>query len=124
MAQALDISIENMGPKSLESHNRVTISSLCTVFAESEVVSLLAEDKKVEDILYGIHDAIAARVITLVARLGVEETVALTGGVALNKGVVHCLKERIKVPIWTHDKPQIIGAIGAAALALEKSQQR
>jgi len=117
MARALEMSIEDMGPTSLKFKNDIKVSSLCTVFAESEVVSLIAEDHQVEDVLHGIHDAIAARVVTLVERLGLKEKVALTGGVAFNEGVVHCLKERLGVPLWIDDKPQIIGAMGAAALA-------
>ncbi len=121
MARALQMSLEDMGSTSLKFKKDLKISSLCTVFAESEVVSLIAEDNRVEDILHGIHDAIAARVVTLVERLGLKEKVALTGGVAFNEGVVHCLKDRLGVPLYIHDKPQIIGAMGAAALARERS---
>jgi activator of 2-hydroxyglutaryl-CoA dehydratase len=97
---------------------------MCTVFAESEVVSLIAENQPKEVIIRGLHDAIADRILGLVRRVGVEEQVALTGGVAKNEGVVRALEERLAIKLFVPPEPQIIGALGAALLARELPSRR
>jgi predicted CoA-substrate-specific enzyme activase len=117
MAHALEVRLEDLGALSRTASQTIKISSTCTVFAESEVVSLIAENQPKEVILRGLHDSIADRILGLVQRVGLEETVTLTGGVAKNEGVVRALEERMKVKLFIPPEPQIIGALGAALIA-------
>ncbi len=93
MARALEVNLDEFGAMSLQSKLPSKISSLCTVFAESEVISLIARGEKRPDIIAGIHESIAARVSSMLARVGVAEPVMITGGVARNAGVVDALDE-------------------------------
>ncbi len=121
MAKALDVDLDKIGDLSLHHKKDVTISSICTVFAESEVISLISEGEVIEDIVYGIHKAIADRTMGLINRLGgIEEGVIMTGGVAKNIGVVKALENILGTQLKIHGEPQIVGALGAAILALEK----
>jgi predicted CoA-substrate-specific enzyme activase len=117
MARALEVRLEDLGALSRAASRTIKISSTCTVFAESEVVSLIAEDQPKEVIIRGLHDSIADRIMGLVQRVGLEETVTLTGGVAKNEGVLRALEERLKVKLFIPPEPQIIGALGAALIA-------
>ena len=117
MAHALEVKLEELGKLSRSAQRTIKISSMCTVFAESEVVSLIADNQPQEVIIRGLHDAIADRVLSMVRRVGVEEKVTLTGGVAKNEGVVLALEERLGVKVFVPPEPQIIGALGAALLA-------
>lgn len=120
MAHSLGVSLDRMGELSLNASKNIKVSSMCTVFAESEVVSLVARGEKVEDILNGVHLAIADRVASLALRVGLEPEVAITGGVAKNIGVVRALEERLAVTLRIPDEPQLTGALGAATIALER----
>ncbi len=118
MANVLDVDIKEMGPLSQRSTKEINISSMCTVFAESEVISLIHQKHPKEDIVSGLHTAIARKVLSLVQRLDIKEDVTLTGGVMKNIGVVEKLQQelaprRVNLP----EEPQIVGAIGAALLA-------
>jgi CoA-substrate-specific enzyme activase, putative len=124
MANALGINIEDMGPLSLKSKNRVAISSTCTVFAESEVVSLIAAEKDKEDIIAGLHDAIATRVSGLAKNVGIEDEVVMTGGVAKNVGMVRSFERKIGHTIYIPPEPLITGALGAALISREKFLNR
>jgi predicted CoA-substrate-specific enzyme activase len=118
IARVLEVDLEEMGPLSLESTEEVSISAQCSVFAKSEVVSLIAERVAVRDILAGIHEAVVRRLVTLVHRLGLEERVLLSGGVAKNAGLVGRVRERLKVELVSPAvDPQVIGALGAALIA-------
>lgn len=117
MAHALEVKLEDLGKLSRTAQRSIKISSMCTVFAESEVVSLIADNQPQEVIIRGLHDAIADRILGMVRRVGVEEKVTLTGGVAKNEGVVLALEERLGVKVFVPPEPQIIGALGAALLA-------
>jgi predicted CoA-substrate-specific enzyme activase len=119
MAKALEVELDEMGPLSLKNHVVLPISNVCTVFAESEVISLLAEGHPREDVLAGIHSAIARKVLSLAGRQGIREEVTMTGGVAKNKGVVEALRVVLKMGINVPPEPQIIGALGAALKALD-----
>ena len=122
MAKALNVDLDKVGDISLGYKKDLTISSICTVFAESEVISLVSEGEGLEDILYGIHKAIADRTMGLITRTGgIENEVIMAGGVAKNSGVVKALEKAIGVPLKIHVEPQIVGALGAAILALEKT---
>jgi predicted CoA-substrate-specific enzyme activase len=121
MASALKIDLKRMGELSLRHRKHLAISSICTVFAESEVVSLVSEGEKLPDILYGITTAIAERTMGLVNRLGgPEEEVVMAGGVAKNTGVVAALQASMGVELKIPAEPQVVGALGAALLALER----
>jgi predicted CoA-substrate-specific enzyme activase len=117
MARALEVNLDEFGTMSLKSRQPSKISSLCTVFAESEVVSLIARGEKRQDIIAGIHESIAARVSSMIARVGVKEPVMVTGGVARNIGVVKALEKKLGVKIEVSPYAQVNGAIGAAILA-------
>ncbi len=117
MAQALQIKIEAMGPLSLKSLQEIAISSMCTVFAESEVISLVAQGKPTEDIINGIHRAIGYRLTGMLDQVGIEPEVTMTGGVAKNSGMVHKIQEKIGFRINIPEEPQIVGALGAALIA-------
>ena len=95
------------------------ISSLCTVFAESEVISLISKGEKRENIIAGIHESIASRVVAMAGRIGLSAPLMMTGGVAKNIGVVKALEKRAGVSITVSPNAQINGAIGAALLAAE-----
>ena len=123
MAHALEVKVEELGRLSLGAPRTIKISSMCTVFAESEVVSLIADDQPKEVIIRGLHDSIADRVLGMVNRVGIEEEVTLTGGVAKNEGVARALEERLGVRMFIPPEPQMIGALGAALLARDFSSR-
>lgn len=117
MANVLNLNIEEMGPTSLSSEEPCQISSTCTIFAETEMVSLRAEGRNREDLVAGIHKAVASRVVIMGKTVGYKEQVVFTGGVAKNVGVKRFIEAEIKLPILIPDEPQIMGALGAALLA-------
>jgi predicted CoA-substrate-specific enzyme activase len=117
MAKALELKVDDLGLISLESRNPCRISSVCTVFAESEVVSLRAEGKAREDIIAGIHKSIASRIGAMMSQVGHEWVTVLTGGVAKNRGVIKELEDELKITMSTPENPQITGALGAALIA-------
>jgi len=121
MARTLEVTVEQMGDIALSAKGGVAISSMCTVFAESEVVSRIAEGCPKESIIRGLMDAVAARVIGMVHRVGLEQKVMLTGGVAKNGGVVRAMREKTKTDIMVGDDPQIVGALGAAFIARDEA---
>ncbi|MEN6475940.1 MAG: acyl-CoA dehydratase activase [Syntrophaceae bacterium] len=116
MARALEVDLDSFGEFSLSAENVSKISSLCTVFAESEVISLIAKGEHRANIIAGIHDAVAARVAALANRVGVQAPLMMTGGVAKNIGVVKALELRLGA-IKVLPSAQVNGAIGAAVLA-------
>ena len=120
MAKVLGIGIEDLGPQGLSSEQPVSITSFCSVYAETEVLHSIYEGKAVADIAAGINHAMSERVKALVKRVGVEEDICITGGVAKNTGVVKNLEEALQVSAQklTVD-PQLIGALGAALFARE-----
>jgi (R)-2-hydroxyacyl-CoA dehydratese activating ATPase len=118
-AHTLGLKIEELGPLSLKSTNKVSISSTCTVFAQQEVISRLSEGLLLEDIIAGIHDAIAGRVARMAARLSVEPDIIFTGGVARNTGVVKALEENLGCQVLVPEEPLLSGALGAALLGKE-----
>jgi len=117
MARALEIDLDHFGDWSLKAQQPSTISSLCTVFAESEVISLISKGVKRENIIAGIHEAIAARVVAMANRVGFNTRIMMTGGVAKNIGVVRALERKIGQKIEVSQKSQVTGAIGAAMIA-------
>jgi predicted CoA-substrate-specific enzyme activase len=118
-AATLCIKLEDMGGISLKATKKVQISSLCTIFAQQEVVALLSRGENLENILAGLHDALADRIAALARRLGIKPDLALTGGVAKNIGMVKAMKEALGCEILVPEEPLITGALGAAILAKE-----
>jgi (R)-2-hydroxyacyl-CoA dehydratese activating ATPase len=118
-ASALGIRLEDMGDISLKAARKIPISNLCTIFAQQEVVALLSRGEKLENILAGLHDALASRVAALARRLGLEPDLVLTGGVAKNIGMVKAMKESLACEIFVPEEPLLTGALGAAILARE-----
>ncbi|HEU5360510.1 MAG TPA: acyl-CoA dehydratase activase [Candidatus Deferrimicrobiaceae bacterium] len=121
MARTLEMDLEEMGPRSLLSRKTVAVSSMCTVFAESEVISLIASGTAPEDIARGIHFAIADRIAALAERVGMVSPAVMTGGVAKNPGARKALEEKFGFPLLVPGEPQLAGALGAALIAREKS---
>jgi predicted CoA-substrate-specific enzyme activase len=117
MARALEVDLDGFGAMSLTAENPARISSLCTVFAESEVISLISKGARRADIIAGIHDSVAARVAAMANRVGVKIPVMMTGGVAHNIGVVKALEAKLGCPIEVSAYAQENGAIGAACIA-------
>jgi len=123
MAEVLGLELDQMGELSMKSRNKVKISSTCTVFAEQEVISRIADGALLEDILAGLHDAIASRVYRMVQRLKIERDVVVTGGVAKNTGVVKALENYLGFPVLVPEEPLLTGAIGAALIGRELTQK-
>ena len=119
MAGVLGVNIDSLSDLANTSQKNVSISNICTVFAESEVISLIHEGCSKEDIAKGIHDAVADRAIALLRKVTIIEPITLTGGVIKNKGVVKSLKEKLGVKVNIPQDPQIVGALGAAIIASE-----
>jgi predicted CoA-substrate-specific enzyme activase len=120
-ADTLGLTLDQIGPISLEAKKPVRLSTVCAVFVESDIMSYLAEGKTVPDILGGVHSAIAARTVALVRRVGIEPEVAFTGGVSRNLGMVKALEEKLQLHVNVCDDSHYIGAIGAALFALERA---
>lgn len=115
MARALEVELEEMGSMSVQALKTVPMNAQCSVFAESEVVSLIHSGNSKEDISRAIHDAIASRIASMVRRIGVEDEVALIGGMAKNVGFVDSLKRTLDISdLIIPDNPEYIGALGAA----------
>ncbi|MBU2234792.1 MAG: 2-hydroxyglutaryl-CoA dehydratase [Proteobacteria bacterium] len=119
IADALGLKLEEMGELSLQSKEKVRISSTCTIFAEQEVVSKIADGVPIEDILAGLHEAIASRVFHMAEKMKIEKDVAMTGGVAKNVGMVKALEDQLGFPVLIAREPLLTGAIGAAILGKE-----
>ncbi len=117
MSRILEVDLDQLGPLSLQSAERVSISSVCTVFAETEVVSLLAQARRAPDIIAGVHRSIARRVGDLARSVGVAEPVFFDGGPALNVGLQRALEEELGVRLVVPESPQVATAVGAATLA-------
>lgn len=117
MAKTLELTLPEMSELGLQWKNEVTISSMCTVFAESEVVSLVADNTAPEDIIHGLNASVAGKTSSLVKRLGGEPAYIMTGGVAQNQGVVKELSDKLGAQVYVPKEAQLCGAIGAALLA-------
>jgi predicted CoA-substrate-specific enzyme activase len=116
---ALQIPLDELGPTALRAQRPVQISTTCTVFAESEVLSWAAKGKKIDDILMGVHRSIAARSVALLTRVGIATDVTFTGGVARNPAMVQVLQELLELPLNVSEESHFMGALGAALFALD-----
>jgi len=120
MARILEVDLEQLGSLGVRSTETLAISSLCTVFAESEVISLLAQGKAVPDIVAALHASIARRVGALARTVGVVPTVFFDGGPALNSGLKEALEQELGVALHVPPAPQTVTAVGAAVLAARR----
>ncbi len=116
-ADVLGLTLDDIGPISLKGGKPVRLTSVCTVFVESDILGYLTQKRTVEDILAGVHQAIAARTIGLVRRVGMDEEITFTGGVARNIGMVKALEQKLGITLNTSAESQYIGAFGAALFA-------
>jgi predicted CoA-substrate-specific enzyme activase len=119
LARAMEIDLKEMGGLALQAKQKLQISSMCATFAETEVISLLAEGNTKPDVLGAVHTAIASRTVGLVSRVGKRGPVVMTGGVAKNVAAVRHIEEALGMPLHLPADPQIAGALGAALLALD-----
>ena len=117
MARALEVPLEELGKLSLQSEKAIPMNAQCAVFAESEVVSLIHAKTSKPDMARAIHDAISDRITSMVRRVGLEEKIALIGGVAKNVGFVKSLENDLSTKVLIPEDPQIVGALGAALVA-------
>ena len=123
MSKVLNVDVSNLSEMSMNADSVAEISSTCTVFAESEVISKLSSNIRIENIVAGIHKSVAKRVASLALRCGMKPSVSMSGGVALNIGLVKSLEEEIKCEVHVHEDCQLAGAIGAALYACESMGQ-
>ncbi|MBO8129110.1 MAG: 2-hydroxyglutaryl-CoA dehydratase [Peptococcaceae bacterium] len=124
MARALEVDLEDLSTLAQKARRASNISSTCTVFAESEVVSLIGKGTPREEIAQGLINSVADRTVNMVHRVGLTREVTMTGGVAKNAGVVRAIQERLGVEVRVPPEPQIIGALGAALLAWNEVSKR
>jgi predicted CoA-substrate-specific enzyme activase len=117
MAPTLEVDISRIGDMALSASRAIRINSLCTVFAESEVVSLIARGEEPAAIALALHEAIATRLETMVRRVGVEQRLVFAGGGSLNKCLRELLAQKLAEALTVPDSPQAMGALGAALLA-------
>ena len=123
MSSILGKPIEELSTLHFKSSKPIKISSTCTVFAESEVISQISQGAGIEDAIAGLHEAIAERIYNMSSRIGFERDVALTGGVAKNRGFVDALTKKIGLTPMTPKEPQITCAFGAALAAIKKQKE-
>ena len=119
MAAAAGLSLQEIGLVALNSTRKVDISSICTIFAESEVISLVSEGVPVEDIMAGITRSIVDRVYRMANKLEIEPECVITGGLGKNQGIIRAWEEQTSTKLWTPSQPQMVGALGAALIAAE-----
>ena len=122
MARTLELNLDEMARVGLHWEQELTISSMCTVFAESEVVSLIADNHSAADIVHGLNQSVAAKTAALASRAGAKGPYMMTGGVAQNQGIVEALEEKLGAKLYICDEAQLCGALGAALFAYEKCQ--
>ncbi len=120
MARTLEIDIGTLGQESLHWKEDIDISSMCSVFAESEVISLIADNREKCDIAHGIHKSVASRAVSLMKRVGLQPGYMMTGGVAKNPGAVREIEEKLGEKLFICEEPEIVGAAGAALFGLEE----
>ena len=122
-AKYLEVSVGDIGPLSLSAVRPQSISSVCAVLAESEIINHVSEGVSVENILRGIHNSLADRALSLLKRVGLDGEVTLIGGVALQAGMVAALRDKLGVAVAVPEEPQLTTALGAAVLGLQRWQR-
>ena len=120
MARALEVDLPELGRMSLRSTQAVPMNAQCTVFAESEVVSLLHAKTSKEDISRAVHDAMASRITSMVRKVGMQKDVVVVGGLAKNVGFIDSLQRSLETEVLIPDEPEFIAALGAAFIAADR----
>ena len=123
IARSLEVDVDELGSIALQSKEDIEITSMCSVFAESEVISLIANNREKTDIANGICRAVANKSYSLLKRVGLEKEFMMTGGVAKNAGVVRAVEEKLGTKLYICPEPEIVGAAGAALYALDKVER-
>jgi predicted CoA-substrate-specific enzyme activase len=123
MAKIMELSVEEMGQLAVEATGKARISSFCAVFAESEVISNIHKGIPKEHIISGIHESIVDRLVELLNTIKMKEDLVVCGGVAKNIGVIKALEKRINLKVWVPEKPEMVGALGAALIAQDLYQK-
>ena len=124
IANVLQIELKDIGPLSLKAKNPVTFTTGCAVFGESEAISRVAEGSAKEDILAGVHRALADKISALIERVGLEKDCAISGGGALNVGLIKSVEEKLGIELLVPPQPQFVTALGAAMIAEERHKGR
>ena len=124
VSQSLEVPLEELGPLALQSKEPQPISSICAVLAESEVINLVSQEFRTEDILYGAHDSICDRIMPLVKQAGLLPEVTLTGGLVNNPAMVKVLRDRLAMTVNCSLEGELAGAIGAALLGRRRWDKR
>lgn len=119
MSRVLEIPLSEMGNVHFDATEWAFVSSTCTVFAESEVISLLSQGVSRENIVAGVHQSVASKACSLVYRVGVNDDIVMCGGVAQNPGAVDAIRKQLNKPVIVAQNPQVTGALGAALFAYE-----
>jgi predicted CoA-substrate-specific enzyme activase len=119
----LEVNIAQVGDLSLQANKPQTISSVCAVLAESEIINHVSQGETVENILRGVHNSLASRAQALLKRAGMEDEVTFVGGVARQKGMVKALEDTLKRKVNVSEEPELVGALGAALLALRRLEK-
>lgn len=119
-AKYLEVTVADIGLLSLKAARPQAISSVCAVLAESEIINHVSEGVSVENILRGIHNSLADRSLGLLKRVGLDGEVTMIGGVARQEGMVVALREKLGVPVNVPEAPQLVTALGAALLGLQR----
>jgi predicted CoA-substrate-specific enzyme activase len=119
----LEVNIDQVGDLSIQANKPQTISSVCAVLAESEIINHVSNGETIENILRGVHNSLASRALALLKRSGMEDEVTFVGGVARQKGMVKALEETLKRKINVSEEPELVGALGAALLALRRLEK-
>jgi predicted CoA-substrate-specific enzyme activase len=123
-ARYLEITLDDLGPLSLRADGTQVISSVCAVFAESEIINLVTAGQSVENIVRGIHDSLAQRGFQLLKRVGLEAEITFTGGMALQSGMVSALEIAVGQKVNVGERPELIAALGASLLARQRLERR
>lgn len=123
IAESLAMDLKELGERSLRAETPVKISSICTVFAEQEVMGHLADGRRLEDVLAGLHEAFASRIHSMAEQVKIESPVVLTGGGAKNVGLLKALERKLGYELLVPPEPLITGALGAALLAQEQRKR-
>jgi benzoyl-CoA reductase subunit D len=124
MARALEVPLEEMGPLSLKSQKAIPMNAQCTVFAESEVVSLIHQGVAKADIIRAVHDAMADRCVAMARRSGIAPEVVLVGGVGYNAGMVAALERELGMEVTVPEHPEYVSALGAALLGEDRLKNK
>jgi (R)-2-hydroxyacyl-CoA dehydratese activating ATPase len=125
VAEALHVPLSEIGPLSLQSTKGLPFSTTCAAFGRGAAVAMMKEGERKEDILAGLHEAVAKRVLALVRRVGIADKFVITGGIGRNVGLVSRIEERLDgVKITLPQEPMIVGAVGAALFAVDRARKK